>query len=158
MIYCNYKFSIYYRRLWKLLFLVTWMIFIHSILNLTHEIKKNSNPNHYYPKYGGWKVGQGNASICTLVRTLAPPPIRICICQEKAVRDLSNFVFEGCFHLQYLREYLPMNKRTLKVKYFPLRYGGSKIQEYFPNVLVCISICQKNCKNFLQFFFFAVHS
>jgi hypothetical protein len=22
--------------------------------------KKNAKPNHYYPKYGGWRFGQGN--------------------------------------------------------------------------------------------------
>jgi predicted ATP-grasp superfamily ATP-dependent carboligase len=32
MIYCNYKFRIYYRRMWKLLILVTWMIIIHHIV------------------------------------------------------------------------------------------------------------------------------
>jgi hypothetical protein len=32
MIYYNYKFNIYYMRLWKLLILVTWMIFIHNIV------------------------------------------------------------------------------------------------------------------------------
>jgi hypothetical protein len=35
--------------------------------------------NHYFPKYGGWKIGQGNAS----VRTLDPPPVHISICQGK---------------------------------------------------------------------------
>jgi hypothetical protein len=32
----------------------------------------------------------------------------------------------------------------LKVKHFPSKYGGSKIQEYFPNVLVRISIRQRD--------------
>jgi hypothetical protein len=35
--------------------------------------------NHYFPKYGGWKFEQGNAS----VRTLDLSPIRISICQGK---------------------------------------------------------------------------
>jgi hypothetical protein len=33
--------------------------------------------NHYFPKYGGWKIGQGNAS----ARTLDPLPVRIFIRQ-----------------------------------------------------------------------------
>jgi hypothetical protein len=35
--------------------------------------------NYYFPKYGGWKFGQGNAS----VHTLNPPLIHISSPEEK---------------------------------------------------------------------------
>jgi hypothetical protein len=38
-----------------------------------HEKKRMPKSNHYILKYGGWKFGQGNAS----VRTLHQPAIRI---------------------------------------------------------------------------------
>jgi hypothetical protein len=90
-----------------------------------------SNPNHYYPKYGGWKGGQGNASICTLVCTLDPPPVCICICQGKAVRDFSIFFFKGCFHLQYL----PMKKENFESQAFSLqiwRFKNSRVFSQCP--------------------------
>jgi hypothetical protein len=42
-----------------------------------YEKKKKPKSNHYFSKYGGWKIGQGNAS----THTLDPPPISISIHQ-----------------------------------------------------------------------------
>jgi hypothetical protein len=41
--------------------------------------KRMPKSNHYILKYGGWKFGQGNDSICTLHQ----PPIRISSRQGK---------------------------------------------------------------------------
>jgi hypothetical protein len=54
--------------------------------------------NHYYLRAEGSKKGQKIAPI----RTLTPPPIRICFCQEKMVKDFLDFFHEKCLCLQYL--------------------------------------------------------
>jgi hypothetical protein len=44
-----------------------------------HEKIKMPKSNHCFPKYGGWKIGQGNP----FARTLDPPPFSISIRQGK---------------------------------------------------------------------------
>jgi hypothetical protein len=44
-----------------------------------YEKKEYPKPNHYYPKYGGWRFGQGNAS----VHSMAPPPFAFAFAKEK---------------------------------------------------------------------------
>jgi hypothetical protein len=55
-------------------------------------------PNHFYSKYGGWRFGQGSASVCSL----APPAASICICQRKMIRGNPIFFVGERFHFQYL--------------------------------------------------------
>jgi hypothetical protein len=58
-----------------------------AILFLKYTPKLNAYPwkkrmpksNYYFSKYGGWKFGQGNASVCTL----NPSPVHISIRQGK---------------------------------------------------------------------------
>jgi hypothetical protein len=76
------------------------ILFLKCILNLNAYPRKKRMPksNHYYSKYGGWRFVQGNATI----RNLAPPLVRICICQGKMIRGIPIFFVRERFHLQYL--------------------------------------------------------
>jgi hypothetical protein len=91
-----------------------------------HEKKRTPKPNHYYRKSRGWRFGQGNAS----VRSLAPPPIRICISQGKMIRGIPIFFVGERFYLQYL----PTKKKTTKANHLSSKYAGSKIQKNIPSV------------------------
>jgi hypothetical protein len=84
------------------------IFFLKCILNLNAYPwkKRMPKPNHYHPKYGGWRFGQENP----FVRSLAPPLVCICICQGKIIRGFPNFFGGECFHLQYL----PMKNKNIK--------------------------------------------
>jgi hypothetical protein len=110
--------------------------------------------NHYYSKYGGWRFGQGNASVCSLV----PPPVSICICQGKIIRGISILFVGERFHLQHLTT---KKNKTSKIDHFSSKSGGSKLEEKLIHythgrcIPVYNSVRQENmvrafCKHFLQ--------
>jgi hypothetical protein len=62
------------KKTWNKLFVI---FFLKYIVNLNTYLwkKRMPKPNHYYPKYGIWRLGQGNSSD----HSLAPPTVRICV-------------------------------------------------------------------------------
>jgi hypothetical protein len=82
------------------------ILFLKCILNLNTYLWKKRMPksNHYYPKYGIWRLGQGNASVCSM----ATPLVCIYIRRGKLVSGIPIFFLWECSHLQYL----PTQKKT----------------------------------------------
>jgi hypothetical protein len=60
--------------------------------------RRMPKPNHCYPKYGDWRLGQGNASVCSL----APPPCSHLRAPRKNDKRYSKKNWKR-FHLQYLQ-------------------------------------------------------
>jgi hypothetical protein len=138
------------KETWNKLFAI---FFLKCILNLNTYpwIKRMSKSNHYYLKYGGWRLGQGNVYVCSL----APPPVR----QRKMIRGIPNIFLEN---VSIFKIYQWKNKS--KANHFSSRYGGSNIWKEIPNIYadaktpVRTSVCQrKSIKDFCKFPF-AVHS
>jgi hypothetical protein len=144
------------KKTWSNIFAI---LFLKCILNWNTYLWKKRMPKyiHYYPKYGVWRLGQGNAS----VRRLAPPPIRICVPLGKIKSGIPNFYFlEKRFHLQYL----PTKKKTSKANNVSSVYIGSKIQPKISSVCmdtktsVCTSVRQRKLMKASRKFLFAVCS
>jgi hypothetical protein len=117
--------------------------------------KRMPKPNHYYPKYGGWRFDQGNAS----VRSLAPPPIRICNCRGKMIREIPIFFVGERYHLQYLS----IKKENIKGRSFvPQRWRFKTWRKILSVSALTLDFRspfhppRKNGKSSLQIYFFAM--
>jgi hypothetical protein len=111
--------------------------------------------NHYCPRYEGSKKGQKIALVCTSIRTLAPCPVHIFVCQGKLIKIFFDFFFKRQFHLQYL----PMKKANYEVRSFLLQIWRFKNLEKVSQgphgrwISISTSVCQRKLVKVFAIFF-----